>query len=187
MERYSVGRIEDGTWAPMGLQNLDTEPTSVSYRIVTRDGVMISEGELSDLQPLGVAFIDFEAALAAAGEDPDTLGVYWMGLSSTTWDYGVTAIQTLRVGGVDLLPYGVLPSAPCARAGVIVAETERMRAGLVLLNADSEAPISCALVLTEGPTAEPVARRPWRCRDGPRRASFWRSGWTTNRVPAAAW
>lgn len=145
-----------GSNARIGFQNLDDEPITVSYTMVRRDGETVALGGIAEVPPQGVRFFPFEDILAQRGEDLDNPQVYWLRLHAER-DYGATGIQTLQVGALTLLPYGILPVTPCRRSGVIVSETERVRVGLALMNSLAEAPISCHLRLTEGREAASVA------------------------------
>jgi hypothetical protein len=148
--------LGEGSTVRIGVQNLGTEPITVSYKLLTVGGQSVADGGASGIQPQGVTVFNIENILENRGVDLSTLGVYWLRFYSVG-EYGATGIQSLRVGGEDLLPYGVLPAPACSRSGVIVAENERFRAGLVILNTDFDDAIACDLVLTQWSSAQAVA------------------------------
>lgn len=139
--------VGGGSNVILAVQNLGSEEGPFSLTLTTGDGEYVSgQGKL--LRPNGVGFWDVAQIVESRGGDLTGPRAYWIRLNGQS-GFSATGIQTLEVGGVALLPYGVVSANACNNFGFVIAESDQIRGALAVLNRGS-AEVNCEMTLYSG-------------------------------------
>lgn len=142
-----------GSNVKIAVQNLGNASGAISYSIRTSEGQQVGGGGGSLLDPQGTNVFDLEQIIGRH-LDTSTLAVYSARITGQV-PFGATAIQTLSVAGTELLPYGALPGEACTRIGLLINESENIRAGFAFYNPGTTE-TSCELNLATGSRGNPA-------------------------------